>query len=161
MLNADAQACGPPQPAAEGPWPAGSGELRCSDVEGAVEVVEVLAEQPQCRSWPLAAGGAVVGPLQCSDGHVGQLVADGVGTVAAGPEPPGDPVAHADHGQRGDPGVDGPEPARAYPLLDDTGDGLQDGPAAGVVGVRGFRREFRLGADEQEATPWLGRLPDG
>src|SRR5258708_37734320 len=144
MLNADAQACGPPQPAAEGPWPAVSDELRCSDVEDAFEVVEVLAEQLQCRSWPLAAGGAVVGPLQCSDGHVGQLVADGVGTVAAGPEPPGDAVAHADHGQRGDPRADAPEPGPAHPLLDDTGDGLQDGPAAGGVGVREFRREVRL-----------------
>src|SRR5260221_13062911 len=101
----------PPQPAAEGPWPAVSDELRCSDVEDAFEVVEVLAEQLQCRSWPLAAGGAVVGPLRCSDGRVGQLVADGVGTWAAGPEPPGVPVAHADRGRRPGPAVTRAEPA--------------------------------------------------
>jgi len=52
-------------------------ELRCSGVEDAFEVVEVLAEHFQRRCGPLAVGGAVVGPLQRGDGHVGQLVGDG------------------------------------------------------------------------------------
>ena len=85
-----------------------------------LEVVEsgVLGSRASWRSaaaGPLPVGGAVVGPLQRGDGHVGELVGDGVDAVAAGPEPPGDPVAHADHAQRGDPGVDRPEPARDDP----------------------------------------------
>ena len=85
-------------------------------------MVDVLAEHFQRRCGPLVVGDPVASPLQRGDGHVRQLVGDGVGAVAVGPEPSGDPVPHADHAQRGDPGVDGPEPARAHAFFDDTGD---------------------------------------
>src|SRR5215469_9385791 len=92
--------------------------LRYGEVQDVLKMAEVLAEHLQRRGGSLAVGGTAVRPLHRRDGHVGQLIGDGVGVVAVWPEPAGDPVAHADHGQRGDPGVDGPEPACAYPVPD-------------------------------------------
>jgi len=123
-------------------------------------VVEVLAEHLQRGGGPLAVRGAVIGSLHRGDGHVGELVGDGIDAVAPRPEPPGDPVAHADHAQRRDPGVHRPEPAGAYPVLDDAGDRLQHGAAAGVVGARQGRGQVGLGADEQAEPLGLGGDPD-
>src|SRR5215472_11162622 len=141
---------------AAGPVAPGWARPGCSNVQDAFEVVEVLAERRQRRGGPVAVGGTVAGVLHRGEGHVGQLAGDGAGVVAAGLEPAGDPVAHADYGQRCDPGVGGPELASAYPVLDDAGDGFQYGPAAGVVGGGQFRGQVGLRADEQPEPFGLG-----
>ena len=124
------------------------------------------------RSWrsissaaagPSPCGDAVVGALQRGDGHVGELLGDGVDVVAAaGAEPPRDPVAHAEHAERGDPGVDraelGPRRRPPRPRPDH---GLEHGAAAVARRASGqLGGELGLGADQQPEPRGLGRLPD-
>ena len=74
--------------------------------EDAFEVVDVLAQHGEHTCRACGGWGAARVALQRGQGHARQLVGHGLHVVAAGVEPEGDPVEHAEHREGGDAGID-------------------------------------------------------
>src|ERR1700722_70989 len=124
--------------------------------EEALEVVEVL---PGHLQGAVRCGGERPGLRRVGehvDGVLGELVGHGFGgMVGAWVEPPGDPVAHADDGQRCEPLVPGTELSPRHAFLDDGPYLGEDLAACLEVQAGYFPRERGLGP-VQDPEP-LGR----
>ncbi len=97
-----------------------------------------------------------------AQGKIGNLLGHlGRGVLAQRLLPPGDPVAHADHRERGSPRIDRPELTSLDPLLDEQDEFPQRRPLRRALRPGELVGQFRFRADQHLEPTGIVRSTQG